>query len=207
MGGSSGSGTKTSTTTKARNVAASMAKRKVKVVGLGRCCDEAPGQSAEPDAQVPGDPLQRIGGMPSRRRGEAGEKGGLRRPEAPISPADDGHGEEGLPGLVHKREVADAQRHRHQRPGERQPSADAVGEPAGDRAGEQAEDPVRRERETGDPERETADVVEIDDDERKRDPVPERVDEPARLQRPDGARKPRVDRPQICDQASSRSHA
>ena len=67
----------------------------------------------------------------------------------------------------------------------------------GDRAREEAEDAVRREHEPRGPEREPAHVVEVDDDERERDPVPEGVDEPAGLHGPDGARKPRVDAAQI----------
>ena len=66
-------------------------------------------------------------------------------------------------------------------------SAEAVDERAGDRAGDDADDRVRRDDEPGDAEPDAADVVQVDEEERERDAVPERVDEPAELKRRDGA--------------------
>ena len=54
-----------------------------------------------------------------------------------------------------------------------------------------------RDDEPGRPEREPADVVQVDDEEREDEPVPERVREAADLEQPDGQRQARVQAPEV----------
>ena len=70
-------------------------------------------------------------------------------------------------------------------------SAEAVDERAGDRAGDEADERVRRDDQPDDPEPDPAHVVQVDEEERQSDAVPERVDEPADLERRDRAGKGR----------------
>jgi hypothetical protein len=46
--------------------------------------------------------------------------------------------------------------------------------------------------------------VQVDEEERVDEPVPERVDEPARLKRPHGPRQPRVEASDVCKAAHER---
>ena len=108
------------------------------------------------------------------------------------------HGEqdERLPRLADEREEPEADRLEHEAAAERQPRADAVDDDA--RA-----DPTDEQRRRGDaddqpgsPEREPAHVVEVDDEEREHDPVPEGVDHPADLEQPHLARQLRIELPE-----------
>src|SRR5438093_3686373 len=102
-----------------------------------------------------------------------------------------------MPRLVDEWEGAVPDRHEDERAGECEAPTDPVRKPSGKGAGDEAHRPIGRQDEAGRPEREPAHVMQVDDEKRKRDPVPEGVHQPARLQRPDGTRKARVDRPQI----------
>ena len=131
--------------------------------------------------------------MTIRRRGETREQRGLARPEAGCADAFEADQREGLPGLPDQREHHERGRLEGQPEQERVAPADAVDggachQPRG-QCGHAAEG--KREARLG--ERDPAHVVEVDDDERQDDPVPERVDDAADLNQPDLARQMRVE--------------
>ena len=97
-----------------------------------------------------------------------------------------------MPGLADEREEGERRRLLQEPEQERVAAADPVDErPRSDPGGEggNASD---RQREACLRERDPADVVEVDDDEREGHPVPERVDDSAALHEPDRPRQVRV---------------
>src|SRR5262249_38834480 len=99
---------------------------------------------------------------------------------------------EGARGMVDEREPAVAAAGRREGSDQDEPGAHAVGEgAAGERAGE-ARRRVGRGDEAGEPERQAADVVQVDEDEGQGHAPPEGVDDDAGLVEPERARELRV---------------
>ena len=101
-----------------------------------------------------------------------------------------------LPRLADEREEAEADRLEHEAAAEREPRADAVDQVPG----EDSRREQRRRRDADDQagraEREPAHVVQVDDEEREHDPVPEGVDHPADLEQPHLAGQLRIEAPE-----------
>ena len=145
--------------------------------------DEAAGDAAEADAEVHHDALHRERRRALRARRQAGEQGRLRRPEGPLPIPVIALASEALPGALRRTR-------RRAKPSVRKPSAavsialpptrstsaPAIGPAMRLTAG------VRREDEPGDAEADPALVVEVDEQERDDEPVPERVHQPAQLE-------------------------
>jgi hypothetical protein len=91
--------------------------------------------------------------------------------------------------LVHERVRGVPDREDGERRREHAAPSEAVDEDAEHRAGDDADDGVRRDDEPDRPEPDVAYVVEVDEEEREDDAVPERVDEAADLQGRDRARQ------------------
>ncbi len=162
-----------------------------------RACDRAGDEPAERDAEVHRHPLLREGGMTPVFRRERAEERGLTRPEGAAAEADERVQGEGLPWVTNEREEREGDGHHDQRAGQNSPRPEAVGERAPDEAGDEPRCGVGRDDETCDAERDSAHVVQVDDQERPDHPVPEHVGEPARLQDPDVARQLRVQAPKV----------
>ena len=139
--------------------------------------------------------------MPLVGRRQPREQHGDAGPERPAADSDhDGH-QERLPGLVHERHEREAERRDQQGTGERPPSAEAVDQRPDCRGGGDPDQAQRRDDESGGGQAEAADVVEVDEQERERDPTPEEVDEGPDLEDPDCARQLRVEPADVCAEA------
>ena len=176
----------------------------MKLLGVGGGRDQAADERAEPDPEVHADPLQRVGRVPLVRGREAREQRRLAGPEAGRAGAFEREERERLPRLPDQREERERGRLEQEAEEERVPPADPVDRRAGREPDEQRGGAGRREREARLRERDPADVVEVDDDEREDDPVPERVDHAARLHEPDRAREVRIEAPQVRGEAGQR---
>jgi hypothetical protein len=102
---------------------------------------------------------------------------------------------------VDQRVASVPDRQEDERGGEGSAPADAVDDDADRRPGEQAGGAGRRQHEPGRPQREAAHVVQVDDKEREREAVADRVREPAEAEDPDGPGEPRVEAPEIASHA------
>jgi hypothetical protein len=91
-----------------------------------------------------------------------------------------------VPRFAHPGKGAEADRHQDKRRGQSQTGAEAVDDDTGEQPGAEPDNRVRGEHQSRDPEREAADVVQVDDRERVCDAVAEGVGEAAHLHRPDG---------------------
>ena len=85
------------------------------------------------------------------------------RPEDPIGEPDERCEAEGVPRRPHERKERECGREERQRGGERPLRPEPVGRGAGRRAGDERDSRVGRHDQSGNPERETAHVVEIDE--------------------------------------------
>ena len=155
--------------------------------------DQAADDPAEPDAEVHRQALLREGGVPARGGREARDAASTGSARSRPSRRPRRHQDEGLPRLPHERQQAEADRLQDEAAAERQPRADAVDQRARRRSRRRAAPPTRRRRQAGRAEPEAAHVVQVDDEEREDDPVPERVDHAADLEQPDVAREPRIE--------------
>ena len=108
--------------------------------------------------------------------------------------ADPGHGarEEALPGALDERVGAEADGEEAERDRQHQPAADPVDEGAGDRAGDEAHAGVGGEYEPGHAEPDPLLVVQVDEQERQHEPVPERVHQAPDLEELHCTRQARV---------------
>ena len=154
--------------------------------------DPACREAAEADPEVHRDPLLGEGCVATGRRRQARDERRLAGPKAGAPGTLDRNEHEGLPRLPNERQESVADRLEDQPGGERRLRADAVDERPGDHPAQE-----QRERRDGHdepcrPEREAADVVQVDDEERQREPVSERVREPADLEQPHRERQARV---------------
>ena len=147
--------------------------------------DETADETAERDAEVHRDALRCKRGVASVLRRERRQQRRLRRPERAAPESRDPVEDERLPGVMHEREQSDRDRHDAERGGEDAARADAIRQRPCGEAREEPTDGVRRGDEPCDPERDSAHVVQVDDEKREHDPVPEGVDEPADLENPD----------------------
>src|SRR4029078_3197951 len=93
----------------------------------------------------------------------------------------------------------EGEREQRERCGERSLRPDPVGGSASRRAGQERHACIRREDQSGYTERETAHVVEVDEEERIDEAVPERVDDAAELERPDSGPQQRVAPAEVTD--------
>ena len=138
----------------------------------------------------------REGGVAALGRGQPGDQRRLARPEAAVPEAAQRVRRERLPRLVRRTgraPIADRQEAERDRRASRRPptpvdsAAPTSGPATSADAPFVAEDQARRA-----PSDEPADVVQVDEQEREHEPVPERVREPAGLEDLDRARQPRV---------------
>jgi hypothetical protein len=151
--------------------------------GRVRVRDEPAGERTEADPEVHHDALHRERRRPLLGRGEPGEERRLRRPEAADPDPAHGGDEEALPGHLDERvrgvaHGQDRERHREHR----LPSV-AVDQRPEDGPCDDRDDRVRSEDQPGHRETDPAHVVQVDEEERDDDAVPERVQEAADLQR------------------------
>ena len=121
----------------------------------------------------------------------------LARPERAAACSDEHVEHERMPRRADEREQGEAEGHDHQRSGENRARAEPVRERAADEPRAQRGGGVRRDDQPCDAQRDPADVVQIDDQERPDDTVPEHVREAARLEDPDVAGQLRVQAAQV----------
>ena len=155
--------------------------------------DQPADRGAEAYAEVHADPLERVGGVPVAGRGQPSEQRGLAGPETGGARALEGEQREGVPRLPDQREEREGHGLQQQSEQKRVAPADAIDGRASHPARPQRGHSAERERQPGHGERDPSHVVEVDDDERQHDPVPERVDDPADLYEPDLARQVRIE--------------
>ena len=141
--------------------------------------------------------------MPPRRRRQPRQERRLARPEAGVSQPGDRGGEKGLPRLLNEREAAEPDRQEHERDRQRRAPADPVDHDPDRRAGQEADRSDRREDEPRRAQRDPADVVEVDDEEREREPVADRVRQAAQVEDPDRPGQPRVEAPEVAPETGS----
>ena len=154
-----------------------------------------PVEPAEPDAEVHRHPLLCERCMAPRRRRQAGDQRRLARPEACAAGSLDRDQHECVPWPVHERKQADPERLHDQPAGEHAAGAEPVDQRAGEDARRELGRCRHRDDEPRQPEPESAHVVEVDDEERQDDAVPEGVHHAAELEQPDVARQLRIEGP------------
>ena len=131
-------------------------------------------------------------GRSLRARCEPGEQRRLGRPESAVADPRHRAREEALPRALDEGVGGEPDREEPERGVEHPLASDAVDQRARDRAGHEADTGVRREDEPGDAEADPALVVQVDEQEREHEPVPERVHQPAHLKQLHRPRQPRV---------------
>jgi hypothetical protein len=167
--------------------------------------DQAADEAAEADAEVHADPLEREGGVAVLVRRQPREEGRLAGPEARRPDALQPEQRECLPRLADQREHRERGGLQQEPEQQRVAPADVVDRPAGAEAGDERRDARERQRESGLGERDPAHVVQVDDDERDHDPVPECVHDAADLDEPDRSREVRVEPAEIRSQRFHRA--
>ena len=160
-------------------------------IACGR--DQPADDATQAKTQVHADSLQREGRVGPLGRGEAREQSRLTRPEAGGARSLERQQRERLPRLADQREERKGNRLEQQAEQQRVPPTEAVDDRAGSEAGRQGGDGAGREGEARCGERDPAHVVQVDDDEREHDPVPQGVDDSAALDEPDLPRQERVE--------------
>ena len=173
----------------ARYVAQLTRKRTVKLDG---CATEAMRPAATPPIAAPRFIVSRCSAYAGERRAggvSAASERRLRRPERAAARAPDDVDRERLPRRADERHERERDRHHDERAGEHALRPDPVGERAGEEAARERRRGLRRRGEPGEPERDPAHVVQIDDQERQDDAVAERVQQPAGLQHVDVPRQ------------------
>ena len=160
--------------------------------------DQAAHDPAEADPEVHRQALLRVRRVSAGGGREAREQRRLARPEAGRARALHDHQREGLPGLSHERQQPEADRLQDEpAPSVRRGPKWSI---SGTRrhAGDEQRGRRRGHDEPGGAEAEPAHVVQVDDEERYDDPVPERVEHAADLQQPDIPRQLGVERRSAC---------
>jgi hypothetical protein len=155
-------------------------------VRIARRRYQAPGEPAEADAEVHHHALHGEGLVALLLRRQPRDQRRLARPEPAVPGAGDRARDEALPGVLDENVAPEADRHQPERDCEGQPPSDAINERPSERTRDQSDGSVRADDQTGRREVDVADVVEVDEDERVGEAVPEGVDE-----RPPGAYAPR----------------
>ena len=120
------------------------------------------------------------------------QQGGLARPERTCCNAHEEVQRERLPRLSNQRKECERDRGQHERTAQHDPGTEPIRQCAPDEPGPESRQRAGGDDEAGDAERDPPDVVQVDDQERPDDAVPEHVHEPARLQDPDVPRKLRI---------------
>ena len=165
--------------------------------------DEAADDPAQAETEVHADPLERERRVCPLRRRQPREQRRLAGPKTRRPRAFEREQDEGVPRLADEGEQGERDRLEQQSQEQGVPPAETVDECPGPETGCERGNSARGEREARGRERDSAHVVQVDDDERKDDPVPERVDNAAGLDEPDLARQHRVE---AADVARRRSH-
>jgi hypothetical protein len=166
--------------------------------------DQPGDDTADRHAEVHRQTLERERGRAAFRRRQPGEEGGLSRPERAAADAPQHVDRKRLPRRADQRHQCERDRHHGERDEQDTLRADAVGERAADEAARERGRRLRGRREPGEAERDPAHVVEVDDQEREDDPVPERVQQAPELQDVDVVRQARVE---AADVGAHRSRA
>jgi hypothetical protein len=109
-----------------------------------------------------------------------------------------------VPRLLHERQEPVADGEQQERHGEDGPAAQPVDDRTAEGDRRDAGDRARRDDQADGVEPESADVVQVDEQEREGEPVAERVCEPAELHRPDGARESRIEAAEVVEHAGLR---
>ena len=125
------------------------------------------------------------------------QQGGLARPERTRCDADEKVQRKRLPRLADQRKEPESDRGQHERTAQHDPGTEPIRQRAPDEPGRERRQGTGGDNEAGDAERDPPDVVQVDDQERADDAVPEHVHEPTRLQDPDVPRKLRIQAPKI----------
>ena len=111
---------------------------------------------------------------------------------APVATPDEEVQRKRLPRLADQRKECERDRGQHERTAQHDPGTEPIRQRAPDEPGRERRQRTGGDDEAGDAERDPPDVVQVDDQERPDDAVPEHVHEPARLQDPDVPRKLRI---------------
>ena len=130
-------------------------------------------------------------------RCQRAEQCGLTGPERAGGDSDEEVQHERVPGLANQREERKGDRGDHEGAAEHDTRPEPVGERAADEARGKCSQGTGRNDKAGNAEREPADVVQVDDQKRPDDAVPEHVREAARLKDPDVPRKLRIQAPKV----------
>jgi hypothetical protein len=172
-----------------------IAKRTVKVCGFPS--DDAGDDAAERHAYVHPESLQGIRRRATHRGSQTCEERRLRRPERAAADAPQRVDRECVPRRPDQRHERERERHHRERSEQHALRADPVGERPAEEAARERRHRLDRSSEAGETERDPTHVVEIDEQEREDDAVPERVDERPELEHVDGPRQPWVEAAEI----------
>jgi hypothetical protein len=160
--------------------------------GMGRARNGAGDKRPEREANVHRHPLLRKGCVTTMWRCQRAEQCGLTGPEGPGGDPDEEVQHERVPGLANQREQREGDGGDHEGAAEHDTGPEPVRERAADEARGKCSEGTGRHDKAGNAEREPANVVQVDDQKRPDDAVPEHVREPARLKDPDVPRKLRI---------------
>ena len=170
-----------------------------------RAGDRSRDETAKRDAEVHRHALLRERRMPALGRCEGAQQRRLAGPEGTAAGADQDVENQRMPGRPNQREQREGRRHHDQRRCEHGPRSHAIREGTADEARAQRCRGVRRDDQPGEPERDAAHVVQVDDQERPDDAVPEHIREAPGLEDPDVARQVWVQAPKVGPHAASLS--
>ena len=159
--------------------------------------DETRDETAERDAEVHHQPLQRIGGRALPVWRQRREHRRLRRPERPAAEPPDRVERERLPRDTDEGHQPERDRHHRERRDQHAPRAEPVGERPRDEAAHETGERLGRRDQPRGPERDPAHVVQVDDQEREHDAVAERVEQRAGLEHIDVVRQPRIEAAEV----------
>ena len=159
--------------------------------------DQPRDDATERDADVHGEALQRVRGHSPGRGRQAGEESRLRRPERAAADAPQRVDRERLPRRPDQRHQRERDRHHDECAEQHALRADPIGERPAKEAARECRRRLDRRRAAGEPERDPAHVVEVDEEEREDDAVPERVDERPGLKDVHVARQARVEATEV----------
>ena len=160
--------------------------------GVGRSRDGAGDKCPEREADVHRHPLLCKGRVTTVWWRQRAEQCRLTGPERAGGDPDEEVQHERVPGLANQREEGKGDGGDHEGTAEHDTRPEPVRERAADKARGECSQRARSNDETGDTEREPANVVQVDDEKRPDDAVPEHVREPARLKDPNVSRKLRI---------------
>ena len=135
--------------------------------------DEAADDPAQAETEVHADPLERERRVRPLRRRQPREQRRLAGPKTRRPRAFEREQDEGVPRLADEGEQGERDRLEQQSQEQGVPPAETVDECPGPETGRQRGNSARGKREARGRERDSAHVVQVDDDEREDDPIPE----------------------------------